>query len=78
MKYCISIRFSWSSNLQLARVTHWGAMISTPNIALQNKIKHALLESGCPTSITNELMESAHQRHWPQELATLGEKLFNF
>ncbi len=63
----------WSGNLQLARVTRWGGMISTPDAVLQAVIKRALLESGCPINITNDLMENAHERHWPQGLSTLGE-----
>ena len=63
----------WSNNLQLARVTRWGGMISTPDAVLQAVIKRALLESGCPINITNELMENAHERHWPQGLSTLGK-----
>jgi len=62
----------WSSNLQLARVTRWGGMISTPDAVLQAVIKRALLESGCPINITNDLMDNAHERHWPQGLSTLG------
>ena len=65
--------FSWSGRLELARVTHWGGMISTPDIVLQDTIKHALLESGCPLDVTNELMENAHERHWPEGLSTLGK-----
>lgn len=67
------IDFSWSGNLQLARVTQWGGMISTPNIFLQNSIKCALINSECPSNITNELMENAHERHWPEGLSTLGK-----
>jgi E3 ubiquitin-protein ligase NRDP1 len=65
---------SWSSALQLARVTHWGGMISTPDVVLQAAIKSALIESGCPINITDELMENAHERHWPEGLSTLGIK----
>ncbi len=66
--------FSWSSGLQLARVTHWGGMISTPDVALQDAIKDALIETGCPINIIDELMEKAHERHWPEGLSTLGNK----
>lgn len=65
--------YRWSGNLQLARVTRWGGMISTPDAVLQAVIKRALLESGCPINITNDLMENAHERHWPQGLSTLGK-----
>ena len=71
--------FSWSGSLQLARVTRWGGMISTPDVLLQGVIKRALLESGCPINLINDLMENAHERHWPEGLSTLGkerEKLF--
>ncbi len=67
---------SWSSALQLARVTHWGGMISTPDVVLQDAIKSALIESGCPINITDELMENAHERHWPEGLSTLGINLY--
>lgn len=70
---------SWSGSLQLARVTRWGGMISTPDVLLQGVIKRALLESGCPIDLINDLMENAHERHWPEGLSTLGkerEKLF--
>jgi E3 ubiquitin-protein ligase NRDP1 len=50
-------------------------MISTPDAVLQAVIKRALLESGCPINITNDLMENAHERHWPQGLSTLGKIL---
>ena len=50
-------------------------MISTPDAVLQAVIKRALLESGCPINITNDLMENAHERHWPQGLSTLGKKI---
>ncbi|CAF1224771.1 unnamed protein product [Adineta ricciae] len=67
----------WSGRLELARVTHWGGMISTPDIVLQDTIKHALLESGCPLDVTNELMENAHERHWPEGLSTLETRQLN-
>ncbi|CAF0719240.1 unnamed protein product [Adineta ricciae] len=67
----------WSVSLQLARVTRWGGMISTPDAVLQAVIKRALLESGCPINITNDLMENAHERHWPQGLSTLETRQVN-
>jgi len=67
----------WSGSLQLARVTRWGGMISTPDAVLQAVIKRALLESGCPVNITNDLMENAHERHWPQGLSTLETRQLN-
>lgn len=66
---------SWSSRLNLARVTHWGGMISTPDVILQESIKTALIDNGCPLEITEQLMENAHERHWPEGLATLGKIL---
>jgi E3 ubiquitin-protein ligase NRDP1 len=51
-------------------------MISTPDVLLQDAVRHALLESGCPVDITNELMENAHERRWPEGLSTLGKRLF--
>ena len=66
---------SWSNGLNLARVTHWGGMISTPDVALQEIIKITLIENGCPLEITEQLMENAHERHWPEGLATLGNTL---
>lgn len=68
--------FSWSSGLTLARVTHWGGMISTPDVVLQTEIKAALNESACPTEIIEQLMENAHERHWPQGLSSLGRRAF--
>lgn len=63
--------------LQPARVTHWGGMISTPDAVLQAVIKRSLVESGCPASIVNELIENAHERSWPQGLATLETRQMN-
>ena len=37
-------------------------MISTPDAVLQAVIKRALIESGCPSHIVNDLMENAHER----------------
>jgi E3 ubiquitin-protein ligase NRDP1 len=48
-------------------------MISTPDVVLQDEIKSALIETGCPMNITEQLMENAHERHWPQGLSTLGK-----
>lgn len=46
-------------------------MISTPDTVLQAVIKRALIDSGCPPHIVNELMENAHERRWPSGLGTL-------
>ena len=52
----------WVNSLQPARVTRWGGMISTPDAVLQAVIKRSLVESGCPASIVNELIENAQDR----------------
>ncbi|NXG07977.1 RNF41 ligase, partial [Sakesphorus luctuosus] len=67
----------WVNSLQPARVTRWGGMISTPDAVLQAVIKRSLVESGCPASIINELIENAHERNWPQGLATLETRQMN-
>lgn len=67
----------WSGTLQLAHVTRWGGMISTPDIVLQGVIKRALLDSGCPETLTNDLMANAHERHWPEGLSTLETRQTN-
>ena len=67
----------WVNSLQPARVTRWGGMISTPDAMLQAVIKRSLVESGCPASIVNELIENAHERSWPQGLATLETRQMN-
>ncbi|XDB50397.1 hypothetical protein AB1E18_003962 [Capra hircus] len=67
----------WVNSLQPARVTRWGGMISTPDAVLQAVIKRSLVESGCPASIVNELIENAHERSWPQGLATLETRQMN-
>ncbi|CAH1790532.1 unnamed protein product [Owenia fusiformis] len=61
----------WAQTLQVARVTRWGGMISTPDQVLQAVIKRALIDSNCPAHIVNELMENAHERRWPPGLSTL-------
>ncbi|XP_013409773.1 E3 ubiquitin-protein ligase NRDP1-like [Lingula anatina] len=67
----------WVSSLTSARVTRWGGMISTPDTVLQAVIKRALIDSGCPTHIVNELMENAHERRWPPGLSTLETRQLN-
>ncbi|XP_041374628.1 E3 ubiquitin-protein ligase NRDP1-like [Gigantopelta aegis] len=67
----------WVSVLHPARVTRWGGMISTPDAVLQAVIKRALIDSGCPTHIVNELMENAHERRWPIGLSTLETRQLN-
>jgi E3 ubiquitin-protein ligase NRDP1 len=48
-------------------------MISTPDVVLQDAIRCALIGSACPINIIDELMENAHERHWPEGLSTLGK-----
>jgi E3 ubiquitin-protein ligase NRDP1 len=67
----------WVSSLQLTRVTRWGGMISTPDAVLQTVIKRALMDSGCPGHIVNELMENSHERRWPPGLSTLEARQLN-
>merc|ERR1719239_1445059 len=67
----------WVGSLTPARVTRWGGMISTPDAVLQAVIKRALIESGSPTHVVNELMENAHERRWPTGLSTLETRQLN-
>ena len=67
----------WLSSLKPARVRRWGGMISTPDAVLQNIIKRALQESGCPAHLLNELMANAHERRWPTGLSTLETRQAN-
>lgn len=69
--------FRWVNSLQTARVTRWGGMISTPDAVLQAVIKRALIDSGSPPHIVNELMENAHERRWPNGLSTLETRQLN-
>ncbi|CAB1336560.1 unnamed protein product [Coregonus sp. 'balchen'] len=43
----------------------------------QAVIKRSLIDSGCPLSIVNDLIENAHERNWPQGLATLETRQMN-
>ncbi|GBL97058.1 E3 ubiquitin-protein ligase NRDP1 [Araneus ventricosus] len=67
----------WLNSLQRARVRHWGAMISNPESALQEIVRRALTESGCPSHLTAELMGNAHERRWPSGLSTLETRQTN-
>ena len=62
--YCVHILLFFPS-------LRWGGMISTPDAVLQAVIKRALIDSGCPDHIIQELMENAHERRWPPGLSTL-------
>ena len=67
----------WVTTMSPARVSRWGGMISTPDAVLQAVIKRALIDSGCPVHIVNELMENAHERRWPPGLSTLETRQLN-
>lgn len=73
---CLGV-LRWVNSMQPARVTRWGGMISTPDAVLQAVIKRSLIDSGCPHSIVNDLIENAHERNWPQGLATLETRQMN-
>jgi len=68
---------AWAARLSVARVSRWGGMISTPDASLQLAIKRALLETGCPDHICDELMANAHERRWPAGLLTLETRQAN-
>lgn len=61
----------WASTLPKAKVSRWGAMISTPDEVLQSMIRRSLSESGCPPHIMEELMENCHETQWPAGLSSL-------
>lgn len=67
----------WVQSLPLARVTRWGGMISTPDSSLQESVRKALLDSGCPCHVVAELMENSHERRWPPGLSTLEIRQMN-
>ncbi|XP_070571036.1 E3 ubiquitin-protein ligase NRDP1-like [Ptychodera flava] len=67
----------WANSLPISRVTRWGGMISTPDAVLQAVIKRALIDSGSPSHIVNDLMDNAHERRWPPGLATLETRQLN-
>ncbi|XP_025418474.1 E3 ubiquitin-protein ligase NRDP1 [Sipha flava] len=67
----------WSNTLPQARVTRWGGMISTPDEYLQNNIKQALIESGCPSHILDDLVKNCHERNWPSGLSSLETRQHN-
>lgn len=67
----------WSSTMNIAKITRWGGIISTPDTVLQAVIKRALIDNGCPSTIINDLMENAHERHWPSGLSTLETRQIN-
>ena len=67
----------WLSSLKQAHVKRWGGMISTPDLVLQAIIKRALLDSGCPQCLINDLMATSHERKWPPGLSTLETRQSN-
>lgn len=67
----------WTNSVQRARVTRWGGMISTPDASLQESVRKALMDSGSPIHIINELMENSHERRWPPGLSTLEIRQMN-
>lgn len=67
----------WLASLKPAKVKRWGGMISTPDGVLQNIIKRALADSGCPQHLLSELMANAHERKWPPGLSTLETRQLN-
>lgn len=71
------LKTSWSSRLPVARVTRWGGIISTPDAVLKAVIKRALIENSCPPGILEQLMENAHEKHWPSGLSTLELRQLN-
>ncbi|KAI1291877.1 E3 ubiquitin-protein ligase NRDP1 [Halotydeus destructor] len=67
----------WVQTLPTARVTRWGGMISTPDSSLQESVRKALVDSGCPLHVVAELMENSHERRWPPGLSTLEIRQMN-
>lgn len=67
----------WVQTLPRAKVTRWGGMISTPDAALQESVRKALLDSLCPHNVVQELMENSHERRWPPGLSTLEIRQMN-
>ncbi|GBN95314.1 E3 ubiquitin-protein ligase NRDP1 [Araneus ventricosus] len=59
---------SCRDSLRRATVKHWGAMISNPDSVLQAMVRIALTESGCPSHLSVQLMENAHESRWPSGL----------
>ncbi|XP_071444547.1 E3 ubiquitin-protein ligase NRDP1 [Hetaerina americana] len=67
----------WSNTLVRARVTRWGGMISTPEVALRTLVKRALSECNCPPHIVDDLIERAHESRWPPGLSSLETRQAN-
>ncbi|CAL1283167.1 unnamed protein product [Larinioides sclopetarius] len=56
---------TWSDSLRRARIENWGAMLLNPESALQATVRRAITESGCPSHLTDALMENARESRWP-------------
>ncbi|XP_049622902.1 E3 ubiquitin-protein ligase NRDP1-like [Suncus etruscus] len=69
--------WQWVYTLQPAKVTQWDCIISTPDAMLKVVLRRSLVETGCPTSFVNQLMENSQEHKWPQGLATLEMRQMN-
>lgn len=67
----------WCHFFPRAKVLRWGGLISTPDLSIQLAVKKALIDTGCPNSTVNELMENSHERKWPPGLSTLEIRQVN-
>lgn len=67
----------WVYTLQPAKVSQWDCIISTPGAMLKVVLRVSLVESGCPTSVVNQLVENSEEHKWPQGLATLEMRQMN-
>jgi E3 ubiquitin-protein ligase NRDP1 len=47
------------------------------SLNMQAMIKRTLSESGCPLHIVDDLMENAHELHWPPGLCSLETRQNN-
>ncbi|NXO91185.1 RNF41 ligase, partial [Certhia brachydactyla] len=63
--------WGWAGGCRSARI----GLGRDRNGGLGTKILEKI--GGCPASITNELIENAHERNWPQGLATLETRQMN-
>lgn len=68
---------NWVTQLDTAKVSRWGGIISTPDQVLKTVIKRALLDSRCPLHITNQLIANSHEKEWPPGLKTLEARQLN-
>ncbi|PAA90019.1 hypothetical protein BOX15_Mlig006709g3 [Macrostomum lignano] len=72
-----SLQLAWARSLRLARVARWGGVISTPDLVLQAVVRRSLAETGCPSRLLTELMDRAHERGWPDGVASLEQRQTN-